>query len=271
MNTTIPSKLTQCPHCQNVFDISDEEMQLALGAVRCGECMKIFNANYHLVDSSKGDTSSVHNPSLENENKTDDLTDQPIQSTNIPTLQEYPQTSLPTSQLTPEENDFTSIDSLLKTDKASFDEVEQSNDNQPTDNTDKEPQKKLTKPFIAGLFALVAAILVGSWIFTNSVTSNYYQFTEVRLSPSSDPKKVDIHFKLINTSQQNLALPNLTIQLLNLSSQPISSEIITSNELQTNLTELKAGASQALTVSVNRPSTFVQTALIQEYLEDSKL
>jgi len=82
---------------------------------------------------------------------------------------------------------------------------------------------------------------------------------------------MDVHFKLTNTSQQKLALPSLNIQLLNLSSQPISSEIITSNNLATNFRELEAGASQAITVSVNRPSTFVQSALIQAHLEDAKL
>ena len=277
MNTTTPTKLTVCPHCQSIFDVSEEEMQLALGAVRCGECMKIFNASYHLVDLPEANTSSQQNFTPSNEEKADDPAALSIQNTKIPTLQEHPPASLPNQPvsldeviaLEDEEDDFSYIDSLLKTDKANTDENEAENETDQA--TNNKSQKKLSKPFIASLFVLIAAILVGSWVFSNSATPNYYQFTEVRLSPANDPKKMDVHFKLTNTSQQKLALPSLNIQLLNLSSQPISSEIITSNNLATNFRELEAGTSQAITVSVNRPSTFVQSALIQAHLEDAKL
>ena len=43
--------LARCPHCDSAFEVSPEELELAYGAVRCGECMKIFNANFHRLDA----------------------------------------------------------------------------------------------------------------------------------------------------------------------------------------------------------------------------
>ena len=35
---------TSCPHCSSHFRISDNQLQAALGKVRCGECKLVFNA-----------------------------------------------------------------------------------------------------------------------------------------------------------------------------------------------------------------------------------
>lgn len=45
--------LTQCPHCQATFRVNDTQLSAAGGKVRCGSCMKVFNANDHLVESAK--------------------------------------------------------------------------------------------------------------------------------------------------------------------------------------------------------------------------
>lgn len=35
---------TQCPHCQTIFKVSDENLKIADGFVRCGLCKEVFNA-----------------------------------------------------------------------------------------------------------------------------------------------------------------------------------------------------------------------------------
>jgi predicted Zn finger-like uncharacterized protein len=40
---------TQCPHCQTRFRVTDEQLGIAKGKVRCGNCMEVFNAVEHQV------------------------------------------------------------------------------------------------------------------------------------------------------------------------------------------------------------------------------
>lgn len=40
---------TQCPHCGAQFRISEQHLAQAKGAVRCGSCLKVFQATDHLV------------------------------------------------------------------------------------------------------------------------------------------------------------------------------------------------------------------------------
>lgn len=41
---------TQCPHCGAQFRISEQHLAQAKGAVRCGSCLKVFQATEHLID-----------------------------------------------------------------------------------------------------------------------------------------------------------------------------------------------------------------------------
>lgn len=43
------SVITQCPHCSTSFRVSDAQLGAANGAVRCGTCLKVFNALQHQV------------------------------------------------------------------------------------------------------------------------------------------------------------------------------------------------------------------------------
>lgn len=40
---------TQCPHCGVKFQITDQQLALAKGNVRCGSCLQVFQASQHLV------------------------------------------------------------------------------------------------------------------------------------------------------------------------------------------------------------------------------
>lgn len=43
---------TQCPHCATQFKLSEKQLAQAGGMVRCGSCLKPFQARDHLVDGS---------------------------------------------------------------------------------------------------------------------------------------------------------------------------------------------------------------------------
>jgi len=44
---------TQCPHCQTRFRVTGEQLEVAKGRVRCGSCMKIFNAFENRIKEPK--------------------------------------------------------------------------------------------------------------------------------------------------------------------------------------------------------------------------
>ena len=41
--------VTECPHCQTRFRVTDHQLQLAAGRVRCGACLTVFQGVEHLV------------------------------------------------------------------------------------------------------------------------------------------------------------------------------------------------------------------------------
>ena len=41
------STLTRCPHCETRFRVTEEQLGIARGKVRCGHCMEVFNARDH--------------------------------------------------------------------------------------------------------------------------------------------------------------------------------------------------------------------------------
>lgn len=67
---TQSSLQTRCPKCETRFRVTDAQLSVAGGKVRCGNCMAVFNAVEHQVRSSasseKSDTAS---PSAEKQDK----------------------------------------------------------------------------------------------------------------------------------------------------------------------------------------------------------
>ncbi|ACO76943.1 hypothetical protein AvCA_06930 [Azotobacter vinelandii CA] len=41
---------TQCPHCRTRFRVNRAQLDAARGAVRCGSCLRVFNAAEHLIE-----------------------------------------------------------------------------------------------------------------------------------------------------------------------------------------------------------------------------
>jgi len=51
--------ITQCPHCGTSFRVSEEQLSIANGSVRCGACLQVFSARNHIVT---GTTTNVATP-----------------------------------------------------------------------------------------------------------------------------------------------------------------------------------------------------------------
>ena len=44
--------LTKCPHCATTFRLSQQQLEIAGGAVRCGACYQVFHASEHIVKTA---------------------------------------------------------------------------------------------------------------------------------------------------------------------------------------------------------------------------
>jgi predicted Zn finger-like uncharacterized protein len=51
--------ITQCPHCGTSFRVSDEQLAIANGSVRCGACLQVFSARNHIVTGSAATKASA--------------------------------------------------------------------------------------------------------------------------------------------------------------------------------------------------------------------
>jgi predicted Zn finger-like uncharacterized protein len=49
---------TQCPQCHTAFRVSEEQLALADGRVRCGQCLRVFVASEHSIDTSPTDSTA---------------------------------------------------------------------------------------------------------------------------------------------------------------------------------------------------------------------
>ncbi len=64
---------TQCPHCNTLFNISEEQLNAANGKVRCGFCYRIFNAQCDIHDETarggRAQQRPGETPSVDTENE----------------------------------------------------------------------------------------------------------------------------------------------------------------------------------------------------------
>lgn len=54
--------ITQCPHCGTSFRVSDEQLSIANGSVRCGACLQVFSARNHIVTAAAAKATSASRP-----------------------------------------------------------------------------------------------------------------------------------------------------------------------------------------------------------------
>lgn len=53
-------RTTKCPHCQTLFKVTDDQLKLYNGAVRCGVCQQIFNGANYLQAEQPASNNSRH-------------------------------------------------------------------------------------------------------------------------------------------------------------------------------------------------------------------
>jgi predicted Zn finger-like uncharacterized protein len=59
--------VAQCPQCKTAFRVTDEQMQSAHGAVRCGSCLHIFMAPEHQLQSEQEQPTQPENLDLDDD------------------------------------------------------------------------------------------------------------------------------------------------------------------------------------------------------------
>ncbi len=66
-------KVTHCPNCQTCFKVTDEQLKLYNGKVRCGRCAFVFNAMNHLIEVEEMAAQTLHMPpnAIRQENRTE--------------------------------------------------------------------------------------------------------------------------------------------------------------------------------------------------------
>jgi predicted Zn finger-like uncharacterized protein len=108
-------QITQCPQCQTSFRVTDEQLNIAGGAVRCGSCLHIFNAAEHWQGngSNPADTASDGDTEIEIVDQTEEI-----------------QTSPDDKLIFSDTRKETAIDQLFTQDQLLFPDAEDSSDNE---------------------------------------------------------------------------------------------------------------------------------------------
>lgn len=307
MSLHTTNHLARCPHCESTFEVSPEELDLALGAVRCGQCMKIFNANFHRVTPPTSDQQSA----------TED--EQPAFHDPIPTLHEQyhePESTAATPEAAEamaaaEAVDEDWLDDELLAFEAELEtalvEPEDSPDtpkppalaayDPDTEEINGEESDRLDEPAASDwvtetraapkpptrdqgaqlaslmnyknhLIALAAVVLVTlggllTWQLLPDSSSSPLEVSEVRISPASSPQLMQVHFQLTNLANEDLDLPAIQVELLNLSRQVIASQRVEASQVESEVDYLEAASRHHFSVEVERPSTYVQDARVQ--------
>ncbi|MFW5825606.1 MAG: DUF3426 domain-containing protein [Marinobacter sp.] len=65
------SLLTRCPHCDTRFRVTGEQLNVANGKVRCGNCMEVFDARGHADTPPTGDSPAAKDGKQESFSATD--------------------------------------------------------------------------------------------------------------------------------------------------------------------------------------------------------
>lgn len=309
--------LTRCPHCDSVYEVSEEELELAYGAVRCGECMKIFNARFHRVDPQDAPDADedevittdhqdpiptlrdhLFHPAREAETAEElnlnRLAFAEDEEPELPADEEKLDAELlafeaeletalydPDTASEPEDNhetpdqQLTTAEDTLETQEALQADEALVTESRPSATKSHKKSKAKTPVNPAALLAssrnyLIALAIVlvaslaslGAWLVLTPEASSKFAAEEVRISPSTSPQKMTIHFQLVNLSNDSQSLPDLQVDLLNLSRQVIASQQVSAQAIEADNRQLAAGERLAAKVEVDRPSTYVQNARI---------
>jgi predicted Zn finger-like uncharacterized protein len=78
-------KVTHCPNCQTCFKVTDEQLKLYNGKVRCGRCAFVFNALNHLIEVEDMSAQTLHMPpNAVRQEKAEKPADKPVETAPAP-------------------------------------------------------------------------------------------------------------------------------------------------------------------------------------------
>jgi predicted Zn finger-like uncharacterized protein len=137
------SFITQCPHCETSFNITQAQLQLAKGKVRCGFCLQVFSALEQQLFFEDEELENTENEELGNPDPQSDLSDYYafLEQTNERAKQRY-------SGILNEEKDD-SITSEVEEDEVDETDLEHlendlGDENLPEDQTEEEVESILS-------------------------------------------------------------------------------------------------------------------------------
>lgn len=247
MKKTTQAILAHCPHCGSTFKATPAMLEQAFGAVRCGQCLKIFNAHYH----------QLHTPELNFSRQELDFF-----SPKASRHQESGLTKPPPQG---------GIWAVSMPDAAPL-EAPRAQEPEPV-SPDSSPytQKYLhalkdffTSRLQQGVLALLI-ILSLSIFFTAQThwrTPDPYLVRHVQLIPHPQQNMISVQFELSNGGGRVLPVPSVRVELLNLSQQALSEQRILPEALAVDTPMLAPGAAHVVRVELQRPATFVHSARV---------
>ena len=135
---------TRCPSCRAAFSISDQQLEIAAGMVRCGMCEHVFDARLYLFQQHSADQT--------NDQKVDDGEDINLQSNQEVdvTLEQEKSPAIDLEFLDKQLHGSESVDQILEQDNG----AERANDtNQVTTTYDAEPKEDIQEPIVPKVIA----------------------------------------------------------------------------------------------------------------------
>ena len=287
MSVTDTPIIAVCPHCASHFRVSTEVMQQAHGAVRCGDCKKIFNARFHQWQAQ-------------------------VPPPQVKSADEHPLP--PSTQRFDAEEDLDAFEATLRnaltdpddTDESWMDQADpfaiQDEEESLTLRPDSDPLPSPThnsptpawktkgkawlqtltaqgQPWVeklpAGLrkrplWLLAIPVVVLALILILAAASpsseaqinHHWGIQDLSIRPGSERDLIGLQFVLVQQNSQPTEWPRLRIELLNASRQVTFTQDIAASELVSPQAEASPGNQHSLMLEVPRPAIFVQSARV---------
>ncbi|MFK7161318.1 DUF3426 domain-containing protein [Marinospirillum sp. MEB164] len=280
MEMNAHTKLARCPHCGSTFSATEAILEQAFGAVRCGECLKIFNAYHHLLLVDAPVEQELHSATA---SSTADIN---LSTTSVHS-EHWAEPAGPSSagaltashtQVEHKGAQAFSTELFANEPEAAETSQTEASDTEPL-STEARPPSAQPAPWMAsarhwwqsqmrphpwrwGVGALLALVLLVGLSQLSFTPANPYLLREVRFAPSQEAGWLQVEFELSNPGGRTLPLPALQVDLLNLSQQSLSSQRFSPDDLRLNQQQLEPGTAVMIQLQVQRPRTLVHSVRV---------
>lgn len=239
--------LCLCPHCKLVYKVSDEQLNKALGAVRCSGCMKIFNALNHKLDREQ---LSKYKHQLHNLHVYDD--------------------ELSASGILQVETDFFIGQENNQFDKSLGIKPKNSYNLHQNKSAQKKPIQKRQSLFVelknklsviyfafGALVILTLAVFAFKFFFATQAENTGFKIENILLLPADNLKEFKVEFTIENLNLKATYMPELEIEMQDLSKNIIKRQIIDESFFGGNLKLLPSKQERKISLTLIRPKKLV--------------